>query len=101
MSKVLSQHPMSDDIGIPENEADMSNYNKILNANTEMPGENTRVLAFKNKAPAPKDGYQSSLKVLYSQQAGKKSDMVKSSRHIPSAPVKVLDAPDLLDDYCE
>jgi len=57
----------------------------------------SRILAFKNKAPAPKDGYQSSLKVLYSQ--SKKTTVVKPTRHIPSAPVRILDAPDMLDDY--
>lgn len=59
-----------------------------------------RVLAFKNKAPAPADGYQSSVRVLYSAQgAAKKETAVKTMRHIPTAPVRVLDAPDMLDDY--
>jgi cell division cycle 20, cofactor of APC complex len=63
-------------------------------------GNNTsRILAYKNKAPAPKEGYQNSLKVLYSQQAGKKTATIKPTRHIASAPVRILDAPDLLDDY--
>lgn len=61
-----------------------------------------RVLAFKNKAPAPADGYQSSVRVLYSAQgAAKKETAVKTMRHIPTAPVRVLDAPDMLDDYCK
>jgi cell division cycle protein 20 (cofactor of APC complex) len=59
-----------------------------------------RVLAFKNKAPTPKDGFQNGLKVLYSSQSGmKKSEIVKPTRHIPSAPVRILDAPALKDDY--
>ena len=61
---------------------------------------NSRILAFKNKAPAPREGYQNSLKVLYSQYNGKKSgEVAKSTRHISSAPVRILDAPDMLDDY--
>lgn len=67
----------------------------------EMLGGNvsqSRVLAYKAKAPAPKEGYQNSLKVLYSQ-SGKRNESVKPVRHIPSAPVKVLDAPDMVDDY--
>ena len=78
----------------------ISNYTRALSNSTESL-DNTRVLSFKHKAPLPKDGYQSSLKVLYSQQAGKKSsaDVAKTSRHIPSAPVRILDAPDLIDDY--
>ena len=47
-----------------------------------------RILAFKNKAPAPKDGYQSSLKVLYSQ--SKKTTVVKPVRHIPSCPLRAM-----------
>ena len=54
---------------------------------------NSRVLAFKKKAPEVKDGYQNSLKILYSQQTGHKKDFSKSTRHIPSAPVRILDAP--------
>ena len=62
--------------------------------------EGSRVLAYKQKAPAPRSGYVNSLKVLYTAHHGK--DTVrkgKSTRHIPSAPSRVLDAPDLLDDY--
>jgi cell division cycle protein 20 (cofactor of APC complex) len=59
----------------------------------------TRILSYKNKAPAPKDGYQNSLAVLYSQNGVKKSEIAKPTRHIPSAPVRILDAPDMLDDY--
>lgn len=65
--------------------------------------ENThRVLAFRNKAPAPEEGYQNGLKVLYSQNKGRSAGgagAVRPTRHIPSAPVRILDAPDLLDDY--
>lgn len=57
-----------------------------------------RVLAFKQKAPAPVEGYQSSLKVLYTQNRGA-APKVKTTRHIPSAPERILDAPELVDDY--
>jgi cell division cycle protein 20 (cofactor of APC complex) len=82
-----------------------SDFNKLLTETTSGDsfkndvGANTRVLAFKNKAPAPKEGYQNSLKVLYSQKASKKSDISKPTRHISSAPVRKLDAPEMLDDY--
>eukprot|EP01032_Pedospumella_encystans_P038718 gene38718-43882_t len=64
-----------------------------------MDSKNSRVLAFKNKAPAPSEGHSNSLKVLYSTQSAKRGEVVKSTRHIASAPVRVLDAPSLLDDY--
>jgi cell division cycle protein 20 (cofactor of APC complex) len=94
-----------------------SDYAKLLAANTKHADcggnvgadggadgngdKGARVLAFKNKAPAPKEGYQNSLKVLYSAQGGPKKagEVAKPSRHIPSAPVRILDAPDMLDDY--
>ena len=84
-----------------------SEHAKLLLANTkelnvdQAPGvSKSRVLAFKNKAPLPAEGYQNSLKILYSAQTVKK-EAVKTMRHIPSAPVRILDAPDILDDYCK
>lgn len=58
----------------------------------------SRVLAFKTKAPAPAEGYQNGLKVLYTQNRSA-ATKVKSTRHIPSAPERILDAPGLVDDY--
>ena len=95
----------ADDLG----ESTSSEHARLLLANTKdsgsgghkpSEGKGARVLAFKNKAPAPADGYQNSLKVLYSTQSTKK-DMAKPTRHIASAPVRILDAPDMLDDYCK
>ena len=79
-----------------------TSFAKLLDANTSghSMSAGTRVLAFKNKAPAPKDEYQNSLKVLYTTANGKKGDVVaKPTRHISSTPMRILDAPDLLDDY--
>lgn len=75
-----------------------SEHAKLVVANTLDQG--ARVLSYKNKAPTPAEGYQSSLKVLYSAQGAKK-EVVKPARHIPSAPIRILDAPDMLDDYCK
>lgn len=82
---------------------DASDHAKMLKeASDNRVGKSSRVLAFKNKAPAPVEGYQNSLKVLYSSQAvASKKDTIKPSRHINSAPIRILDAPDMLDDYCE
>ena len=62
-------------------------------------GEDARVLALRNKAPAPKDGYQNHLKVLYTQNRTVAGGKRKVHRHIPSAPERILDAPDLVDNY--
>lgn len=63
-----------------------------------------RVLSFKNKAPAPKDGYHNNhWKVLYSTSSCPMSrcerKKVCSRRYISSTSKKVLDAPGLKDDY--
>lgn len=51
----------------------------------------------------PREGFQNQLQqVLYSQNragAGAGPGSLRSYRHIPSAPERILDAPDLLDDY--
>lgn len=79
-----------------------SEHAKLLLANTLESEKQSRVLAFKNKAPTVSEDYQSSMRVLYSVKGpAKKEASVKTMRHIPSAPVRVLDAPDMLDDYCK
>lgn len=59
--------------------------------------DNCKILALQNKAPAPKSGYENRLKVLYTQSLG--SEKVKSHRQIPSQPMHVLNAPDMVDDF--
>lgn len=60
---------------------------------------NMRVLSYQNKAPAPPEGYLNPLRVVYSQ--SKTPISVKaSSRYIPQAPDRILDAPEIIDDYC-
>ncbi len=61
--------------------------------------ESHRVLAFKSKAPAPAEGYSNGLKVLYTQNKAAAAGKVKTYRHIPSAPERILDAPEMVDDY--
>ena len=77
---------------------DSSDSAKLFMAN-QSETNGSRVLAFKNKAPEVMEGYQNSMKVLYSAQPSKKGEVVKPTRHIASAPIRVLDAPDMLDDY--
>jgi cell division cycle 20, cofactor of APC complex len=62
-----------------------------------------RVMAYKEKAPAPKGDTINNLNVLYSVAAATNKKMSSNtklvSRQIPSAPSRILDAPDLMDDY--
>eukprot|EP00966_Prymnesium_polylepis_P046934 1087633-Prymnesium_polylepis.1 len=62
-------------------------------------GPTSKVLAFRNKAPKPADAHQNSLRVLYTQNREAANLPRKYSRHIPQAPERILDAPELLDDY--
>lgn len=61
--------------------------------------QTSKILSFKEKAPEGKNG-QSEMKLLFSNhQQKKKSQSKVTSRHIPQHPEKVLDAPEMLDDY--
>lgn len=63
---------------------------------------NSRIMSFTEKAPVPKGDTVNNLNILYSASgsaAQKKTNTKLVSRTIPSAPTRVLDAPDLLDDY--
>jgi len=70
-------------------------YNNVVGSS------DSRVLLYKKKSPAPCEGHVNPLKVLYSTCTAKRTSIVKSARHIPSDPVRVLDAPGLMDDFCE
>ncbi|KAJ1639683.1 hypothetical protein T492DRAFT_832716 [Pavlovales sp. CCMP2436] len=58
-----------------------------------------KVLAFKSKAPKPVEGHQNSLRVLYSQNKDAMNQPRRFARNIPQAPERILDAPDMIDDY--
>ena len=45
-------------------------------------------------------GYQNNLKVLYSSSKTPASSR-KTTRHIPQVPERILDAPEIIDDYCK
>ncbi|KAL7571279.1 hypothetical protein ACA910_008676 [Epithemia clementina (nom. ined.)] len=67
--------------------------------------QNRRIMAYTEKAPVPTGDPVSNLNVLYSAAAAgggggrKKSNAKLVTRQIPNTPSRVLDAPDLMDDY--
>ena len=66
--------------------------------------KNRRILSYQDKAPAPAGDTASNLNILYSASAvaagGQKNTNAKLVLcHIPSVPSRILDAPDLMDDY--
>jgi cell division cycle protein 20 (cofactor of APC complex) len=61
-----------------------------------------RIMSYQEKAPAPKGDTINNLNILYSAAAHeekKKASTKLVTRQIPSAPSRILDAPDLMDDY--
>lgn len=76
-------------------------FKKTLAANMlgDTESQNYRVLSFRDKAPAHADDVQNTLKVRYSKNNKTTISIPKPSRYIPSAPTRILDAPELVDDY--
>lgn len=57
-----------------------------------------KILSYKNKAPSAPEGFQNPMRVIYTQTKTPAS-VKQSSRYIPQAPERILDAPDIIDDY--
>lgn len=60
---------------------------------------NRRLFSFKDKAPAAPDFHQNPLRVVYSIPKTPLTNKT-SSRYIPQSPERILDAPDIINDYC-
>lgn len=60
----------------------------------------SKILAFSDKAPAQREGYLNANRVLFSQGGtGAGASRRHKFRHIASKPEKILDAPNLLEDF--
>ena len=85
-------HVMSSSENSSSDESDESREARAAHADRLRSGlldADSRVLAYKQKAPAPKAGYVNSLKVLYTAHGSTTQRKAKSTRHIPSAPSRV------------
>jgi len=70
---------------------------KMMEENLNL-GDHSRILSFKTKAPAAKEGHLNNMKVLYS--TGKPTaPKAANTRTVPTTPEKILDAPDMLNDF--
>lgn len=56
-----------------------------------------RILSYQTKAPAAPDSHQNPLRVVYSAKTPMSSK--SGSRYIPQSPDRILDAPDIINDY--
>lgn len=62
--------------------------------------EKARIIAYQHKAPNAPETHSNGLKVLYSQaKASPGSAAKKTMRHIPQVPERILDAPEIVNDY--
>jgi len=72
-------------------------------------GQTAKILSFKSKAPTPAEDHINQQRVLYSlkKEAQEKkvttiieiNSRIQSTRYVPDAPFKILDAPNFSDDY--
>ena len=69
--------------------------NSLFISGTDM--ERSKILSYQHKAPVASDAQSNGLKVLYSHTQSPLSKT--STRHIPQAPDRILDAPDIVNDY--
>jgi cell division cycle protein 20 (cofactor of APC complex) len=79
-------------------------YKRKLAANLFDGSSSNKVFAFRHAPPpltrTPSGAFdESSLRVLYTQNRAAGMQPKRYSRHIPQAPERILDAPELLDDY--
>ena len=73
-------------------------YQRVMKDNLGRELNTTRVLSYQAKPPGPPVNHSNNLKILYSSSKSQQSAK-KVARHIPQAPERILDAPDIINDY--
>ena len=117
MNMELSKHLMrsnstdSADDAVPDDQKAVSDDKKSMynsNLSSALLGvediKGNRIMSYQEKAPAPKGDTVNNLNILYSASSAAADKKSKANtqlvtRQIPSAPSRILDAPDLMDDY--
>eukprot|EP00092_Neocalanus_flemingeri_P025689 GFUD01027851.1.p1 GENE.GFUD01027851.1~~GFUD01027851.1.p1 ORF type:complete len:531 (+),score=157.62 GFUD01027851.1:64-1656(+) len=74
-------------------------YQRVVQENLGADISNTRVLAYQSKPPSAPEGHSNNLKILYSSSKSQPTSAKKVTRHIPQVPERILDAPDIVNDY--
>lgn len=84
---------------IPVDSPTQKEYQRVMGENLQGNDMNSqRILSYQKKAPSAPEGFQNPMKVLYVH-AKTPASAKSSSRYIPQAPDRILDAPDIVDDY--
>lgn len=97
--KLRTQQNGSDEGNATENELKSDSERQRLISEAMQLGDvnNRRIFSFQEKAPPPPDSHQNPLKVVYSIKTPMSTK--SGSRYIPSSPERILDAPDIINDY--
>ncbi|XP_052774449.1 cell division cycle protein 20 homolog [Mya arenaria] len=74
-------------------------YQKVMSENLNGDLASKKIISYKGNLPNAPEGHQSSLQVLYSTCKTPASTAKKTIRNIPQVPERILDAPEILDDY--
>jgi cell division cycle protein 20 (cofactor of APC complex) len=94
-SMLINSNEGEDTEGLTANELERK---KMMEENLNPGQADSRILSFKAKAPAARDGHHNNMKVLYS--SGKPAaPKAANTRTVPNTPEKILDAPDMLNDF--
>ena len=96
-SRFLLQNDLSDSQTMSPTQAQYQRQMAEHLCGTEL---ESRILSFNPKPPQPPDNNPLGLRVLYSHTANSPAASSKSqTRHIPQNPDRILDAPDIVNDY--
>lgn len=72
-------------------------FQKVMNDNLNGAVIESKIIGYQQRPPELPEGRSAGFKVLYSMTTP--GSTVKSVRHIPQAPERILDAPEMMDDY--
>lgn len=96
----ISRFKLTKENSNPNESPSKLDYNNTIENSLFEGKSQSKILAFKSKVPMPKNSSNNSLHALYGHsKLGEDAAPKKSHRHIPSQPERVLDAPDMQDDY--
>lgn len=99
--KMLQSNPNDEENNVstqPDPNGKSDERQRLLSEAIQIGDVNTRrVFSFQDKAPLPPESHQNPLKVVYSIKTPMSAKT--SSRYIPSSPDRILDAPDIINDY--
>lgn len=99
MNAGLQLHSIANENAAPEEMGEETSEYKSTLAQSLFAGDdvNSKILAFKHKAPLPTEGFQNKLRVLYSQNKDYSGPVKRTTR--VCSQTKVLDAPEMVDDF--